>query len=60
MKNKILKTIIAATALIFILSVCLVDSESYIPFAVACISFGVLILFGYANKERIMSYARCI
>lgn len=49
LKKYILKTITAIMAVICMLSICAVDSESLIPLIAFGISFGWLSLFAWAN-----------
>lgn len=48
-KNAILKTITAIAGLVFILSACALDSDSWLPFIALCISALWLSVFAYAN-----------
>lgn len=50
MKNIILKTIAYICFALFVLAGCLLDSNSWIPFIVVCITGGWLFLFSYANN----------
>ena len=50
MKNIILKTTAAIMATIFIISACMLDSDSWIPLAVCFGSGAWLALFAYANE----------
>ena len=49
MKNMILKTIFTIDFIVFILSAICLDSLSWAPFAVCCVSGGLLFLFLYVN-----------
>lgn len=49
MKNKILKAIAWAVSLVWIVSACLIDSDSWIPFIVYVICEIYMVLFSYAN-----------
>ena len=48
-KNFILKFLACLAAFIFMTSACMVDSESWIPFIVCCVSMLYLMTFAYAN-----------
>lgn len=50
-RNKILKTITAISVIIFILSICSVDSKTWMPCITAIISLVWISLFTYANKH---------
>ena len=52
MRKKVLKAITIIAAIMFTLSVCSLDSDSYIPHILALVSLAYLGLFNYANKER--------
>ena len=53
MKNKILKGITGIMAIVFVVSVCLLDSERIeIPLIAIAVSMIWLFLFGLANRER--------
>ena len=49
MKNKILLTITAIMAIIFLISLCCVDSDTYLFYFAALGSGAWLALFAYAN-----------
>lgn len=49
--NKILKGIIAISVSIFMLSICCVDSETWMPFIIAIISLIPIWAFYHANKH---------
>lgn len=49
MKNKILKAIAWAVSLVWIVSACLIDLDSWIPFIVCVICEIYMVLFSYAN-----------
>lgn len=53
MKNIILKSVTAIAVTLTILSMTLIDSSSFIPSITCIICLGWLLIFGYANKERI-------
>ena len=48
-KNIILKTVMSIVFFVCAYSVCAVDSPSWIPLIVFVITFGILVLFAYAN-----------
>ena len=48
-KNIILKTIAYIDFLVFTISACLIDSNSWLPFVICCISGSYLAAFAYAN-----------
>lgn len=49
MKNRVLKTIFTIDFMIFVGSAIALDSLSWIPFIVCCVSGSLLFLFLYAN-----------
>ena len=56
LKNKILKSIIYFTSFLFLLSACMVDSDSYIPYIVLVTCTVILIVFMIANWDTISKY----
>lgn len=50
MKNKVLKGIAYVVGILWLLSACCVDSESYISLFINFIYSSYLYLFGYANN----------
>lgn len=56
LKNKILKSIIYFTSFLFLLSACMVDSDSYIPYVILIICTVILIAFMIANWDIISKY----
>lgn len=50
LKNIILRTLGWANLIVFIIAVCAIDSNSWIPFIICCITGGYLALFAYANN----------
>ena len=54
LKNRILITTTIIISIIFVLSICCLDSETNIPEYIGKISAIYLMLFLYANKERYM------
>lgn len=56
MKNKILKSIIYSTFFLFLLSACMLDSKSYIPYIVSVACMMILIVFMIANWDTISKY----
>lgn len=50
MRKIIVKTTAAIMGIAFLVSGCMLDSESWIPFIVCMISAAWLALFAYANK----------
>ena len=56
MKNKILKTINFIVAIIFLLSICLLDSDTWIPCIVCFVCEIWFAIFVFANKETLMKY----
>lgn len=53
MKNAVLKTITIISAIVFVLSVIALDSESYVPFYTALVSGLWLLLFAIANQKYV-------
>ena len=51
-KNFMLKATTAVSAVLFMISVCALDSESIMPAIIAFISLGWLFLVVAANRER--------
>lgn len=45
MKNKILKTITAISAVLLVIGICTLDSDSMIPFIVSCICLAWIVPF---------------
>lgn len=56
MKNKILKGITAVAAVLFLISVCFLDSESNVPCIVCVVCLVWIALFMIANRERLGYY----
>ena len=56
LKNRILKSIIYFTSFLFLLSACMVDSDSYIPYIVLVTSTVILIVLMIANWDIISKY----
>ena len=56
LKNKILKSIIYFTSFLFLLSACMVDSDSYIPYVILIACTVILITFIIANWDIINKY----
>lgn len=56
MKNKILKTINFIVAIIFIISGCMLDSDTWIPYIVCFICEIWFAIFVFVNKETLMKY----
>ena len=56
LKNKILKSIIYFTSFLFLLSACMVDSDSYIPYIVLVACTMMLIVYMIANWNTISKY----
>ena len=56
MKNKILKAINFIVAIIFLLSICLLDSDTWIPCIVCFVCEIWFAIFVFANKETLMKY----
>ena len=56
LKNKILKSIIYFTSFLFLLSACMVDSDSYIPYFILVACTVILIVFMVANWDIISKY----
>ena len=50
MKNIILKTTAGIAIILFIISGCALDSESWLPFVICLASIAYLTAFAYANK----------
>lgn len=50
MRNIILKTQAWLNGIALLLSVCMIDSESWIPAIVFCVTLAWLTLFAYANE----------
>ena len=49
MKNKIISTVANVFLVIFLLAVCCLDSDSWLPLIVVCITGAWLTAFFYAN-----------
>ena len=56
LKNRILKSIIYFTSFLFLLSACMVDSDSYIPYVILVACMVILIVFMIANWNTISKY----
>lgn len=56
LKNKILKSIIYSTFFLFLLSACMLDSDSYIPYIISVACMMILIIFMIANWDTISKY----
>ena len=56
LKNKIIKSIIYFISFLFLLSACMVDSDSYIPYIVLVACTVILITFMIANWDIISKY----
>ena len=56
MKKKVLKAITIIAAIMFTLSICSLDSDSYIPTIIAFVCEGWLALMAYANKDLLGRY----
>ena len=56
LKNRILKSIIYFTSFLFLLSACMVDSDSYIPYVILVACTVILIVFMIANWNTISKY----
>ena len=56
LKNKILKSIIYFTSFLFLLSACMVDSDSYIPYVILVACTVILIVFMVANWDIVSKY----
>lgn len=56
LKNRILKSIIYFTSFLFLLSACMVDSDSYIPYVILVACMLILIVFMVANWDTINKY----
>ena len=48
-KNFILKLLASLAGLTFMISGCMIDSESWVPFIVCCVALVYLMTFVYAN-----------
>ena len=53
LKNRILKSIIYFTSFLFLLSACMLDSDSYIPYVILVACMMILIVFMIANWDII-------
>ena len=53
LKNKILKSIIYFTSFLFLLSACMLDSDSYIPYVILVACTMILIVFMISNWDII-------
>lgn len=49
MKDTILKATAYIAFIAYFTAACFVDSDSWIPFIIVCVSMGWLIIFAYAN-----------
>ena len=56
LKNKIIKLIIYFTSFLFLLSACMLDSDSYIPYVILVTCTVILIVFMIANWDIISKY----
>jgi hypothetical protein len=56
LKNKILKSIIYSTFFLFLLSACMLDSDSYMPYIISVACMMILIVFMIANWGTISKY----
>ena len=56
LKNGILKSIIYFTSFLFLLSACMVDSDSYIPYVILVACTVILIVFMIANWDIVSKY----
>ena len=56
LKNGILKSIIYFTSFLFLLSACMLDSDSYIPYVILVACTVILIVFMIANWDIISKY----
>ena len=56
LKNRILKSITYVMAFIFIFSVCLLDSDTWIPYIVCFICMIWFVLFIIANKNYLINF----
>ena len=56
LKNGILKSIIYFTSFLFLLSACMLDSDSYIPYVILVACTVILIIFMIANWDIISKY----
>ena len=56
LKNKIIKLIIYFTSFLFLLSACMLDSDSYIPYVILVACTVILIVFMIANWDIISKY----
>ena len=56
LKNRILKSIIYFTSFLFLLSACMLDSDSYIPYVILVACTVILIVFMIANWNTISKY----
>ena len=56
LKNKILKSIIYFTSFLFLLSACMLDSDSYIPYIILVACTVILITFMIANWDIVSKY----
>lgn len=56
LKNKILKSIIYSTFFLFLLSACMLDSDSYMPYIISVACMMILIVFMIANWDAISKY----
>ena len=56
LKNRILKSIIYFTSFLFLLSACMLDSDSYIPYVILVACMMILIVFMIANWNTISKY----
>ena len=56
LKNRILKSIIYFISFLFLLSACMIDSDSYIPYVILVACTVILIVFMIANWDIISKY----
>ena len=58
MKNKLLIASVKLAIIIYLISVCALDSESYIPYVTALVSLVYLYMFCRVNKKYLERWAR--
>ena len=56
LKNRILKSIIYFISFLFLLSACMLDSDSYIPYVILVACTVILIVFMVANWDIVSKY----
>lgn len=51
LKNRILKAVMAVVFFLWALSLCLIESQTKIPLIVFCVTFVILLVFAFVNRN---------